>query len=166
MGAGMGYTLEAVIAPIGLLAAAVDGLPDATVVDLVQGFGLLPMTDGLFDAVDDGGRADDLLGFWKLPSGFDAMLREWSADGFVAFVEADFFGGTGSQRAAVWLAGRMVVGPVSFDDDFGRRDLTGPSPISQVLAYMGVTKDGHRDEFAAVGLDRHRCTESWLGYKN
>jgi hypothetical protein len=101
------YRLEAVIAPAHLLGRAVEGQRAAAVVELRQGLGLLPMTDALFDALNRG-EPDGLLGFEKLPAGFDHVLRAWSIHGPVAYVEAELFAGLGSQRAAVW-AGRPAV---------------------------------------------------------
>ncbi|MFI9785820.1 hypothetical protein ACIHEI_20310 [Kitasatospora sp. NPDC051984] len=147
----MGYHLEAVIAAEPLLRAATADLPDAHVVPLAQGLALLPMTDDLHDAVMDGTPAHP--GFRKLPGGFHHTLATWSATGPVAYVEADVFGGTGEQRAAVWLDGALAVGPTT-----ARRR----GPISQVLRHLGARADGHRDEFDAVGLGRHRHLEDWL----
>ena len=41
-----------------------------------------------------------------------------------------------------------------------RADMDGR--IDAVLARLGIERAGHRDEFEAVGLDRHRGTEDWL----
>ncbi|MEV6305855.1 hypothetical protein AB0M02_41015 [Actinoplanes sp. NPDC051861] len=108
------------------------------------------MTDPLFDAVTDG-TAERPLGFWKLPPGFDRELASWSSAGPVGYVEAEYFGGVGSQRAVLWDAGELVLGP-----------LFEGSPISQLLRRLGVEPVGDSDEFDAVGLGRHRETEDWL----
>src|SRR5258708_22051255 len=75
----------------------------------------MPMTDELFDAVTDG--SSDALGFWRLPGGFDRVLAGWSAGGPVAYVEAEYFGGTGTQRAVVWAGGVLVLGPLQNAED-------------------------------------------------
>ncbi|MFZ4239691.1 hypothetical protein ACOZGD_31515 [Streptomyces murinus] len=69
------------------------------------------MTDEVFDAVTDGGT-EGALGFWRLPGGFEKLLARWSAAGPVAYVEAEYFGGTGEQRAAVSADGELVLGPL------------------------------------------------------
>jgi hypothetical protein len=117
------------------------------------------MTDELFDAVTDHASVRP-FGFWKLPGGFDRMLASWSAAGPVGYVEAEFFGGVGSQRAVLWGAGELVLGPLHVNEE-APVDPTG-SPISQVLKRLGIERAGYRDEFEAVGLDRHRETEDWL----
>lgn len=106
----MGYRLEAVIGQAAVLSAAIGEQPTMAVVPLRQGLRLVPMTDEAFDAVNDG-TPPGLPGFWKLPGGFARMLCTWSAQGPAAYVEADIFGGVGTQAAAVWDGGRLALGP-------------------------------------------------------
>jgi len=150
----MAYVLQAVIAADGLLRAAARNVPGARVASLAQGLSLLPMTDEVFDAVTDGGGTK-ALGFWRLPGGFERKLAEWSAAGPVAYVEAEYFGGVGEQRAAVWADGAIALGPL--DDPAVRL-----SAISQALRRLGATSGPAHDEFAAVGLHRHRHNEGWI----
>ena len=97
-------------------------------------------------------------GSWR--GGFGDVLAGWSCSGPVAYVEADYFGGVGEQRAAVWDAGRLSLGPLykGVDEAFPAEG----SPISQALRYLGVQRGEHYDEFDAVGLLRHRRTEAWI----
>ncbi len=157
----MAYVLEAVIASARLLGRAVDGQHAAVVVELRQGLGLLPMTDALFGALNHD-ESDGVLGFDKLPGGFDRVLSEWSTEGPIAYVEAELFGGIGSQRAAVWADGRLSLGPVSYDDENEPRAAGLATPISQALARLGVDRLGFHDEFDALGLGRCRFTDEWL----
>lgn len=155
----MGYRLEAVIGPAEVLAAVTGEQPLMAVVPLWQSLGLVPMTDEVFDAVNDG-TPPGLAGFRKLPGGFAGVLCAWSARGPFAYVEADFFGGVGTQAAAVWDGGGLALGPVVIGE-------TAPlpasgTPISQALARLGVRRGDHFDEFAAAGLAQHRDTEDWL----
>ncbi|MFT2720119.1 hypothetical protein ACMT4L_08965 [Deinococcus sp. A31D244] len=70
----------------------------------------------------------------------------------MAYVEAEYFGGTGSQVAAVWDGGRVFWGPE-------RRER---GPINHALRLLGVHRTDSHDEFGSVGLDRHRHLEDWL----
>ncbi|MGC4764403.1 hypothetical protein ACLQ20_16235 [Micromonospora sp. DT46] len=155
----MGYTLDALIGSVGALHAAASQWPAAVPVPLAHDLALLPMTDELFDAVTDG-TTERVLGFWKLPGGFDRELSSWSSVGPVGYVEADFFGGVGSQRAALWVAGELAFGPLFVGE--GEPFAPQGSPISQLLARLGVERHRYRDEFEAVGLGRHRETADWL----
>ncbi|MFD5628872.1 hypothetical protein [Streptomyces sp. NPDC127072] len=171
----MAYVLEAVVARDELLRAVSRELAEAgagaAVVPLAQGLALMPMTDRLFDAVTDGGDGGDggrdghsgaegSLGFWRLPKGFDGRLAQWSAVGPVAYVEAEYFGGVGEQRAVVWADGAVVLGPLHKPED--RPWSSAGSPLSQALRRLGAVAGATGDEFQAVGLDRHRDTGGWL----
>ena len=131
----------------------------AVLVLLRQGVAMVPMTDELFDAVTEG-ATDGPLGFRKLPGGFDRVLADWSAAGWIGYVEAEYFGGVGSQRAALWADGHLTVGPLCVAE--GQDWPAEGSPISRVLARLGVDRTGHYDEFDAAGLAEHRDTEDWL----
>jgi hypothetical protein len=139
----VGYTIAAVVARLDLLTEHAGALP---VVPLQDGWGLVP-----FPGADPDPDPD------LDPTTVDtaATVRQLSATGPVAYVEADIFGGRGTQRAAVWQAGAVVFGPV--DGWIGE----GPTPISRALAALGVRARG-QDEFATIGLGRHRHTENWL----
>lgn len=157
----MGYVLQGVIASVRALRpcrAFVNGV----VVDLGQGLGLVPMTPALFDEVRHGDEADPRFAPAHLfPPGFEVVLGTWSAVDPVAYVEADYFGGIGSQFAAVWREGTVVLGPLVLTED-EPRPAPGWSPISQALRHLGVSVDGQYDEFDAIGLGRHRHVEDWL----
>jgi len=155
----VGYTLEAVIGASDAVAAGAARCPGAVVVPLWGNLSLVPMTDELFDAVTDRTSARP-LGFWKLPGGFDRTLASWSGVGPVGYVEAEFFGGVGSQRAVLWVAGEVALGPVHVGE--GEPVAPAGSPISQLLAHLGIERAGDRDEFEVAGLDRHRGTDDWL----
>lgn len=154
----MGYELRAVIADRAVLATVSAGLEQARLVPLRQEMALVPMTDTLFDAVSDG-TADRALGFWFLPGGFERVLAAWSAEGPIGYVEAEYFGGTGIQRAAVWAQGALALGP--FTAEGRKRPPRDGSPISRALRLLGVAADRGLDEFDSVGLRRHRRMEDW-----
>jgi hypothetical protein len=158
------YAQQAVIAAEPLLSSVAHTVEGARVVPLPQAFALLPMTDAFYDAVACGASeaADDRPdGFWKLPPGFDRTLAAWSEGGPVAYVEAEYCGGTGQQTAQVWHGGVVVLGPVHIAA--GVPFPAAGSPISQALRRLGVARGRHADEFEAVALRRRRDTEDWLG---
>ncbi len=157
------YCLQAVIATESALRKLAGSTMEACIVPLGQHLWLLPMTDALFDAVTVDG-APELDGFWKAPAGFERLLTACSEAGPVAFVEAEYFGGTGTQNAQVWDAGEVVLGPLRLAE--GEPPPTTGTPISQALRRLGAAKGNHVDEFSAVDLGRHRDTEDWLSLPN
>src|SRR5438552_14600273 len=104
----MGFCLEAVIAGEAVLRRLAE---DARIVPLHGPLSMLPMTDEYFDAVSVPG-APELEGFWKAPAGFGRSLGACLELGPVAYVEADYFGGAGTQSAQVWHRGTVVLGPL------------------------------------------------------
>jgi hypothetical protein len=154
----MSYDLHAVIADEEALRVAARDL-SARLVPIGQGLSLLPMTDALFETVADGSGAG-VLGFRRLPAGFEKALALWSAGGPVAYVEAEYFGGVGEQRAAVWDGGTLALAPLHVDE--GEPLPSAGSPISQALRRLGVVTSAGQDEFSAVRLDRHRHSDSWI----
>ncbi|MFJ8432811.1 hypothetical protein ACIQ9P_16095 [Kitasatospora sp. NPDC094019] len=108
-------------------------------------------------------RAAGPVSFDWFPDGLERRLAAWSKAAPIACVEADYFGGTGTQRAAVWADGRVDLGPIT-SGEFEAFPPEG-SPISRVLRRLGaqVGEGGDaRDEFDAVGLGAHRATASWV----
>jgi hypothetical protein len=119
-------------------------------VELPQGYGMLPLTSnarkklGLpFCPLTDGDG--------DLPVELVNLCIAISSKGCIAYVEAEFFGGDGTQASAVFIDGKNA-GPILID----------AYAINSALAEVGVQRFNHRDEFAALGLDRHRNTEDWL----
>ncbi|MFI6494367.1 hypothetical protein [Streptomyces sp. NPDC050564] len=155
----MSYDLQAVIADGEALRDAARDLPAARLASIGQGLSLMPMTDALFDSVTNNSGVG-ALGFWRLPGRFEKVLADWSAGGPVAYVEAEYFGGVGEQRAVVWDGGTIVLGPLHVEE--GQPFPPAGSPISRALRRLGVVAGAGEDEFSAVGLDRHRHREGWI----
>lgn len=87
-------------------------------------------------------------------------LLHSSAAGPIAYVEAEYFGGVGERRAAVWADGALALSPLDKATEkwFSR----AVSPISQALQRLGARRGLGEDEFEAVRLDRHRSNEDWI----
>ncbi|MED7951693.1 hypothetical protein ACFVYP_21330 [Kitasatospora sp. NPDC058201] len=160
----MSYELQALIGSAELVAVAAAEVPAARPRPLAQGLAMIPATPAFLASLRLGGQESattGAVGFAWFPDGLERRLAAWSKAGPIACVEANFFGGTGTQRAAVWADGRLDLGPLAG----GEFEPTPPegSPISRVLRRLGarVEDAAHRDEFDAVGLGEHRSTASW-----
>jgi hypothetical protein len=127
--------------------------------------GCVPLTAelGLVPLVGVSGRnfgdEQPLLLEQPFPNHLADLLGESSGAGSVAYLEAAFHGGSGEQGAMVWEQGQVVLGPlVDFD--------VAPSPsapINRALQRLGVrVEPPAEDEFATIGLGRHRWTGQWL----
>jgi hypothetical protein len=100
------------------------------------GIGHLPLTDD---------------GVQTFPEALATVCCELSRNGLVAYLEAEFFGGTGTQAHVLFRDGHMLGIPVIAED-----------AINRALKAFNVPVGASHDEFAAVGLGRCRNTEDWL----
>jgi hypothetical protein len=134
-----------------------------TAVELPQGCGLVPITPQVFDRL--GGSTGKPFGdtFWFLSSSVEALARKASHAGPIAYLEAEMFGGTGTQAMVAWRDGEIWLEPAT--TEFG---WPPPDPASnqqwafnQALRALGVDRGEAVDEFDALNLGKHRHTEDW-----
>lgn len=132
------------------------GLVASRSVALTPELALVPL------AAASGRNFDDdqpLLLEQPFPSSLEALLADASGTGPVAYLEAAFSGGSGEQASMVWEREAVVLGPLV--------DLqvspSSSAPINRALRRLGVrVEPPAEDEFATVGLGRHRWTGQWL----
>ena len=144
----MAYTLQAIVGDAVVLAPVPSTLRG---VPLPQNLVLIPLTDAVrsehgdipslpfTDDTDDGDRV--------IPESLATLCRTLSAHGKIAYVEAEFFGGVGTQAVVLAERGAVIRGPD-----------VGESAINVALRFLGVSRGAARDEFDAVDLGRHRGT--------
>ncbi|MFE6871921.1 hypothetical protein ACFVFS_35950 [Kitasatospora sp. NPDC057692] len=162
----MSYELQALIGPAELVAVAAAEVSAARPRPLAQGLALIPATPEFLAALrfgDEEPISPGAAGFDWFSDGLERRLAAWSKAGPIACVEADYFGGTGTQRAALWADGRLALGPLVVAE-LAAFPPEG-SPISRVLRRLGVrltdTDPAAHDEFDAAGLGAHRATAAW-----
>lgn len=73
----------------------------------------------------------------------------------VAYIEAEFFGGSGAQAHVLISQNGACTGSNVSDD-----------AINDALAWLGVQPRDGNDRFDAVGLGKHRETDGWLASCN
>jgi hypothetical protein len=145
----LAYTLQAIVGSIQIIGNL--AVPRTSVVVLEQGLALLPLTEaanktlGLgFLPLTDGGDAD-------LPNAFVQFCSNASTEGRLAYLEAEFFGGAGTQACVLFERGSRKEGM-----------LVSGSAINEALRFLGVVPNDDRDEFDSLRLGRHRDTHDWL----
>ncbi|WP_139228608.1 hypothetical protein [Planctomicrobium piriforme] len=89
-------------------------------------------------------------GFILLTASFTAFLLDLSVLGTLAYIETDYFGGTGSQGAAVYSNGK----PLMQSEGSELAD-----PINKALELIGVRSEGS-DRFDALGLGNFRSNDA------
>lgn len=119
---------------------------------LSQGFAILPLRGEDIDSFLAPSMSGHPKGFVYLSKQFIEELSSASKEGEILYFETEYFGGTGTQGAAVFSRGNLIFGPKS--EEIG--------PINDALRILGVEVGCMRDEFEAIGLNRYRHTEDWL----
>jgi hypothetical protein len=80
----------------------------------------------------------------------------------VAYIQTDYHGGTGSQCAIVWRDGAVSSGPLETVDKQGSITPLRERAINRAVMELGVERGDARDEFEALGLNRHRDNDDWV----
>lgn len=119
------------------------------------GVWVLALDGSALDSVAGIPVGDPVAGFTYLFPRLLSKLTECSLEGWLVYVETDYFGGSGDQGAVALRDGKVVYGP-------------SRSPIGSInaaLASVGIKKSpAATDEFETVGLDTRRRTSDWLPY--
>src|SRR5262249_5112275 len=107
----MGHRIQAFISREELLREITQHYPTAVVIPLPQGFGILPVTEQLYDELPNPQHPDEADDrFLYLGPKLHQIGKAFSAKAPLAYVETEYFGGTGSQGAVVWANGQMIFG--------------------------------------------------------
>lgn len=145
----MAYTLQAIIAKRGVLNR--HPLEGANLVSLKQGYEMLPFTDSFIKKHQIPFLPLTDEGVEQLPESINKLCAALSKEQQLAYVEAEFFGGAGTQACVVFENGETKLGPK-----------VNESAINEALSVLGAEKTTHYDEFEAIGLDVHRDTNEWV----
>lgn len=90
-----------------------------------------------------------ILATTKIPN-----IKEFGKDKIIAKIETDYFGGSGSQSAKLFINGKKVYDK-SDEQDWSLK------PINDVLIKLGVEKTNNFDEFDTIGLGKYRTNEDF-----
>lgn len=150
----MAYTLRAWLSTETLLQQVATRWNKARVVLLKQGMAIIPVSHALYDEHHLHQQVEKpYVEFDYLTTEMIEHAVEISAIAPIAYIEAEYFGGIGTQAAILWEARQLKLGPLH-SEQIG--------PIDTILKYFGVVRENEFDEFYAVGLQKHRHTDEWL----
>jgi len=146
----MAYSIQAVLAKVGVLRPPPS--PHLKIVNLKHGIDMVPLATPaqrhfgipFCPLTDDDEHAE-------LPQALVELCRQFGRHGMIAYIEAEIFGGVGTQAHAIFDRG-AVLGPA----------VVSEFAINEALRGLGVKTSGAFDEFEAVGLGQHRHTDEWL----
>jgi hypothetical protein len=166
----MGHMISVFIGRPDILRLIANDICHSCVVELSQGFSLLPIDLNILDQCTpsrDNQLHSEYSEFNELFPELIASARQHAINDPVAYVETDYFGGHGTQAAILWR-GSTIYGPF-LSDTKDEKDQFRTTPdteraINRVLQRLGVKRDVTQDEFDALGLGRFRSNEAWTRY--
>src|SRR5262249_2336447 len=119
-------------------------------VALQGGWQAIPVEESLWELLNaayPGAGAPDA--FDMAPAGLmEALAEATRPDGALAYIETNYFGGTGGQSAVAFADGRRVLAP--------ERQRSGFGPVNSALRAIGVERAASQDEFETIALDARR----------
>src|SRR4051794_18448236 len=142
----MGHKLHAVLGPKAAVTEFASRWVRARLIDLSQGFAMVPLTASLHDDIAELANLqmlDPFPGFERLSPGVEAALRaDASRAGPIGYIETDYFGGVGEQRSVAWQAGKVVAGPFvsksEWREDGTQTEPPGQRAVNRMLSALGV----------------------------
>lgn len=153
----MGHYIRAVIGSPDAVERVVVAANCPAATTLSQGLVIAPLGHEQIDALTKLKPGEYAAGFGHLSEGLKAALLAAIGSHKIAYVETDYFGGTGSQGAAV-----LDRGTVTFESaiQIGPARSRPDDPINTALRALGVKASAGRDEFETVGLPGFSDLES------
>lgn len=147
----MGYYLSAFIGKPEELIRIQVAFKNANLIELHPCVSLIPLTEELFDEINNFSASESLFNFEYLTRQIEHEILTLISDITLAYFEAEYFGGQGGQSAILWEKGKRT-------SEFIRDS----QAINKVLKNLGVIADSDTDEFDTISLGRHRYTRDWL----
>lgn len=153
----LGHCIIAVIGMPDVVQRVVDAAGCPPFTKLPQGLAIASLGDAQIDALCDKKPGQHVDGFQQLSAGLKNALIAEVGSGQIVYLETEYFGGFGSQAAAVFEAGAVVFEAAT---PVGYEGISPDDPINSALRILGVTANQSLDEFDAVGLGEFRDLET------
>ncbi|PIA77436.1 hypothetical protein BFR04_08285 [Gaetbulibacter sp. 4G1] len=147
----MGYTLKAYLGKEENLIPILEKYSQSQKVHLNNGIFMIPMTDELFDQINEMKHSSGISTFEFLTENIEQKTIQVIENRELAYVESEFFGGQGGHIGIIWKNGKR---------DFLTE--SDKSSMNKILKRLGVNRTLLKDEFENVGLDKNRHTEDWI----
>ncbi len=147
----MGYTLKAYIGKEENLNPILEKYSESKKVNLSGGISMIPMTEELFDEINEMKSSSGISTFEFLTENIENKTIQIVENREIAYVESEFFGGQGGHIGIIWKNGKR---------DFLTE--SDKSSMNKILKRLGVNRTLLKDEFENVGLDKNRHTEDWI----
>lgn len=147
----MGYNLKAFICREPDQNLLTEKFDWAVSVPLGQELALVPMTEELFDQINNFFTSPAVDKFEYMTENIEQIVLAAIGNRKLAYVEAEYFGGEGGQIAIIWSNNKREQ-ILSF----------GQNKINEVLKGFGVIAKEGQDEFVTLGFGLRRNTKEWI----
>lgn len=150
----MGHSVQLIIGQGQAIASFLRQWPGARAVDLRSGWQGIPVDEPLYAAIEaKHPGAVRPSGLDVSPLGLsEALATATAKGGGLAYIETEYFGGTGGQSATAFVDGQQVMAPQTARG--------GAGPINQALRRIGVART-EADEFDTIGLGERRAMDDY-----
>lgn len=151
----MGHSVQLIVGRGAAVQAFLRQWPGARALELREGWQAIPVEDALYAAIEakapGASRPPELD---ASPLGLDqALAGATEGGGGLAYVETEYFGGSGGQSATAFVDGREAMAP--------QRARGGGGAINQALRAIGVKRSVADDEFDTIGLGERRSMDDY-----
>ena len=151
----MGHSVQLIVGRGAAVQAFLRQWPGARALELREGWQAIPVEDALYAAIEakapGASRPPELD---VSPLGLDqALAGATEGGGGLAYVETEYFGGSGGQSATAFVDGREAMAP--------QRARGGGGAINQALRAIGVKRSVADDEFDTIGLGERRSMDDY-----
>lgn len=143
----MVHSIRAIVGPLEVITNVMHAAGSPRATDLPSGMAIIPLGEPQIAMLAGDDSRERIAGFGDLSSGLERRLAALAARGAFAYIETEYWGGTGGQGAAVFSPG---IAPVHFTEP------TQANPINSALRSLGVRALPGVDEFDTLGLGRFR----------
>jgi hypothetical protein len=120
---------------------------------------VMPLDDHVHDSLHRRHGTGEWLGNGPSLTSVDLMIGARASTGSeLAYLETNYAGPDGTQSAALWRDGRLILGPITLAAAVPR-----PArfwPINAALRGLGVVASPPQDEFIAFGLVPYRSHDA------
>lgn len=147
----MGHRINAVIGKRADVIGIADDWVRARLIELPQGFAMVPMTIRLLEDVEElmePSGIEDCYGLDGLDGAVICLLEQYSFRTKLAYIETDYFGGYGIQGGVLYENGCEVIPP-----------RVGEGTVNALLKELGAWRKPNTDEFDCLELGKYRHTE-------
>ena len=144
----MGHCIRAIIGTHKVIQELENNWGNAKEIELPQGYGMVFLTD---EFSDDVAEVYDVFGEFRcyelvhFTVAIGQLLQQYTQNTKLAYVETDYFGGTGTQGGVLYENGQISIAPRS-----------GEGTINILLRELGVSCEPNKDEFDSLNLGIYR----------